>query len=130
MRSNPRFLPPRGSSLPTESGFALDLSYIIEASSLLMPRDNPDAIMDNVSDERLRLVYEAELSYWRGDFERVIRCFEKTEGDDLMRLRVPYAKIANQFNLSPGSIKNTMQTIYEKLHVNNRDELSKFLIER
>jgi DNA-binding CsgD family transcriptional regulator len=42
--------------------------------------------------------------------------------------RVPYAKIARQFALSVGSVKNIMQVIYEKTFVNNRRELSRIVL--
>ena len=71
-----------------------DLAHVFEATTLPIPRDNPYATFDTVSEERLRLAYEVELSYLRGDFERVISCFHKTEGDDAARLRVSSTAIA------------------------------------
>ncbi len=65
-----------------------DLSYISASSTIPMPIHNPDAIMDIVEEDRVRLIYEAELSYLRGDFERIMTCFHKTEGDDATRLRI------------------------------------------
>jgi DNA-binding CsgD family transcriptional regulator len=43
--------------------------------------------------------------------------------DYMAAWRVPYAKIAKRLGLSPGTIKNTIQVIYNKMNVNNRDEL-------
>jgi DNA-binding CsgD family transcriptional regulator len=53
-----------------------------------MPGDDPDAILDTVGGTRLQLAYEAELAYLRGDFERMMQCYHKTEGDDALRLRI------------------------------------------
>jgi DNA-binding CsgD family transcriptional regulator len=44
--------------------------------------------LETLVEERLRLQYEAEIAYLRGDFEKTLRCFTKTEGDDAARLRV------------------------------------------
>jgi len=71
-----------------------DLLYMIETTVIPMPKDNPDAILDTVSEDRLRLQFEGELAYMRGDFEQVIRCFEKTKGDDAARIRACSLTIA------------------------------------
>jgi DNA-binding CsgD family transcriptional regulator len=77
-----------------------DLAYIIAHTSMSMPRDYPDTILDTSgadrleSHEMLRLPYEAQLAYLRGDFERVIRCFRKTEGHDALKLRVSATAMA------------------------------------
>jgi DNA-binding CsgD family transcriptional regulator len=42
---------------------------------------------------------------------------------NLAARRVPYAEIARRLGLSPGTIKNAIQVIYNKINVNNRDEL-------
>jgi DNA-binding CsgD family transcriptional regulator len=42
--------------------------------------------------------------------------------------RVPYAKIAAQYFVSVGRIKNIMMDIYKKLHISSRDELAKFIV--
>lgn len=66
---------------------AADLANILAATTLPMPSHNPDAILNRMSEERLRFQYEAELAYLRGDFQKVLFCFQKTEGDDGARLR-------------------------------------------
>lgn len=42
--------------------------------------------------------------------------------------RVPYAQIAERFNISVGRLKNIMLEIYEKLCVSGRDELAKYVV--
>ena len=72
----------------------LDFARIISATTIPMPRDNPDSILDTIKDERLRIPYEAELAYLRGDFQHTIDCFLKAEGDDAIRFRICSSAIA------------------------------------
>ena len=46
----------------------------------------------------------------------------------LVARRVPYAKIAKQYCVSVGRLKNIVQEIYGKLFVSGRDELSKYIL--
>ena len=72
-----------------------DLLHVSAAATRPMPAHNPDAILDSIEEDRIRLIYEAELSYLRGDFEQVMNCFDKTVGDDAARLRTcPIAIVA------------------------------------
>jgi DNA-binding CsgD family transcriptional regulator len=84
--------------LPDKSLYA-DLLEIIEATTVPMPRKNPDAIMNNIKEERQRLQYECELSYLRGDFERTLCCYQRTDGDDAARLRASSVAIAASISL-------------------------------
>ena len=79
---------PRRDKRQPKSALACELAYVLEAASVPMPAANPDAILDTLGEERLRLQYEAEIAYLRGDFEKTLRCYAKTEGDDAGRLRV------------------------------------------
>jgi DNA-binding CsgD family transcriptional regulator len=42
--------------------------------------------------------------------------------------RVPYAKIAEDFGVSVGRIKNIMQGIYGKLHISGKAELTRYVM--
>lgn len=64
-----------------------ELAALIAATTISMPTDHPDRILDIVDDERVRLQYEAELAYLRGDFQQVMCCFSKTETGGAARLR-------------------------------------------
>lgn len=86
--------PRREKPQPPEKNLLSDLAEVVAATTLPMPRDNPDAIMDTVGEERLRLHYEGELAYLRGDFERTKKCFAKTAGDTVSRLRAGSVAIA------------------------------------
>jgi DNA-binding CsgD family transcriptional regulator len=46
----------------------------------------------------------------------------------LVARRVPYVKIAKQFNISVGRLKNIMLEIYEKLCISSRDELAQYVL--
>jgi DNA-binding CsgD family transcriptional regulator len=46
----------------------------------------------------------------------------------LVAQRVPYTKIAKQFNISVGRLKNIMLKIYEKLFISSRDELAQYVL--
>lgn len=76
-----------------------DLARVIAATAVPMPLNNPDAILDTISGDRLRLQYEGELAYLRGDFARTMRCFHKTEGDDAARLRACPVAVAAAISL-------------------------------
>jgi len=45
----------------------------------------------------------------------------------LVARRVPYAKIAKQYGISVGRLKNIILEIYEKLFISGRDELVKYV---
>ena len=57
--------------------FASDFEYVISVLNQYVPRDNPDSALDGVSEERLRLVSDSAFAYFRGDYERVLRCYRK-----------------------------------------------------
>lgn len=45
------------------------------ASSVPMPKINPDSVIDTLHTKCVCRQYEEEISYLRGDFDRAIRCF-------------------------------------------------------
>lgn len=71
---------------PGQSLFS-GLNRILSLTVTPWPAHDPDAILNTVSEERLRLQFECELAYLRGDFKQVIDCFRRTGGDDLAKLR-------------------------------------------
>jgi len=83
----------REEKLPQKS-LSSDLSRIIASTTIPMPGNNPDSILDTIKDERLRLQYEGELAYLRGDFDRTMLCYHKTERDDAAMLRACPVAIA------------------------------------
>jgi excisionase family DNA binding protein len=79
---------PRKEKKGLDTYLSSDLNDVIAATTLPMPSHNPDAILDTLTEERLRLQYEAELAYLRGDFQRTMRCYQRTKKDDASRLRI------------------------------------------
>lgn len=63
-----------------------DLAYVVDATTRPLPRDNPDALLDIISKEWLRLYCEGALAYYRSDYKKVIQCFRKL-GDGAAKLR-------------------------------------------
>lgn len=77
-----------GNALPKpSSSLSADMSYVSGSYAKLMSAHNPDALLNSLEEARMRLIHEAELSYLRGDFVRVMHCFDQTAGDEVMRLR-------------------------------------------
>ena len=46
----------------------------------------------------------------------------------LVAKRVPYTKIAKQYHISVGRLKNIMQNVYAKLFITNRNQLAKYIL--
>jgi DNA-binding CsgD family transcriptional regulator len=84
---------------PAKKSLSFDLSHVLAATTIPMPSHNPDAILDAVNEDRLRLIYEAELSYLRGRFQHVMQCYHKTGGDEAARLRTAPLAIAASISL-------------------------------
>jgi len=63
-----------------------ELSWMIAEIMKPMPLENPDAILDSIKEERLRLHYENNLDYLRGDYERILLRFQETGDDDASKL--------------------------------------------
>lgn len=64
-----------------------DLLHVFAAAATPMPIHKPDAVLDSIEEDRIRLIYEAELAYLRGDFKRAMDSYDKTLGDAAARLR-------------------------------------------
>jgi len=85
----------RGGRAQSASLLLDNLLYVLEAADRPMPIHDPDAILESIEEDRIRLIYEAELSYLRGDFKKVISCYDNTQEDDAVRLRIsPIAIVA------------------------------------
>ncbi len=90
---------PRSEKKQPDKSLSDELSYVIASTSMPMPANNPDAILEVIEDERLRIQYKLELSYLRGDFEQAFNCFKNTEGDDAVRLRACYMAIVTAVSM-------------------------------
>lgn len=114
-------LNPRREKLLPQKTLSVDLSELVAATTVPMPRDDPDAVLGTVSEERQRLQYEGELAYLRGDFQHTLRCFQKTEGDDAARLRACPVAVAAAISLGDYTAYKQIET-YLKCYVNGRHE--------
>ncbi len=103
----------RGQSVPG-TPLSEDLARLLTATAGGMPCDNPDAILDTVSEERMRLQYEAEIAYLRGDFQAVIDCFQRTRGDEAARLRACPITIAAAISLGDYAKYTEIDTYLKK----------------
>ncbi len=90
----PKPADPRRDKELSAYSLSADLSRIFAATTMPMPANNPDGILNIVREDRLRNVYEGELAYLRGDFARTMACYGKTQGDEAARLRMCPAAIA------------------------------------
>jgi len=91
---------PRRERKQPDDPLTAKLSAVIASSTIPMPLANPDSILEAMAEESLRLQYEAELAYLRGDFEQTMRCYQKTKADDAARLRACPIAIAAAITLS------------------------------
>ncbi len=64
-----------------------ELYDVFAATSLPMPSDNPDSILNTLGKRSLRLIYECDIAYLRGDFEKALDCFSSIQGDEAAKLR-------------------------------------------
>ena len=77
------YLIPKGANKPgdprfekTEKTLSQEIAdFNAELNSVYIPPDNPDAIFDTVHDERVRVYFEMEFAYSRGEFEKVKRLY-------------------------------------------------------
>jgi len=76
-----------------------EMARVIEATSMPMPSDHPDSILTQVSDERSRRQYEAELAYLRGDFARALCCYREAKEDPAAKLRASLIGVAAAISL-------------------------------
>jgi len=108
---------------PPQKSLSSDLAEVIAEASLPLPCYNPDAILDTVSAERLRLQYKAELAYLRGDFELTKRCYQKTEGDDVSKLRASSVAIASAISTGDYILYKEIETYLKSIIETNIDAL-------
>lgn len=91
-----------------------ELAHFLAATAGTMPHDNPDAALDTVNEERIRLQYEGEIAYLRGDFQTTMACFQRTQGDDAARLRACPVTIAAAISLGDYRAYTEIDTYLKK----------------
>jgi DNA-binding CsgD family transcriptional regulator len=119
--------PRREKKKPLHFALSSDLAEIITATTVPMPRDNPDMIIDTINEERFRLQYEGELAYLRGNFELTKLCYQKTKNDDIARLRACSVAIASAISTGDFPFYLDIESFLKGfLRPDNNDELSIF----
>jgi len=116
---------PRKKNTLSQKPLLADLTRIIAATTLPMPRANPDAILETITEERLRLQYRGELAYLRGDFTATKHCFHQTEGDSAARLRASSVAIAAAISLGDYPFYQEVETfLTEFVSTKESDEIT------
>jgi hypothetical protein len=108
---------------PEEWSLVSDLLDLCVATGIPMPADDPDGILKNVKDERSRRQYECDLAYLRGDFQHIMRYFEKTKGDEAARLRASLVAVAAAISLGDYRAYTEIES-YLKSYVENGGPLA------
>ena len=92
-----------------------DLRSLVAATAGPLPADNPDAALDMLDEDRLRLQCQCALAYLRGDFPRAMCCYERMEGDDAARLRAAPLAVAAAISLGDTHSYSEIETFLLKL---------------
>lgn len=88
----------RGMQTP-EYDLSADFVTIVAATTAHWPKDDPDAILHTVYEDRLRLQFQGELAYLRGDYAQVVQCFRAIGDDTAAKLRACSLTIAAAVSL-------------------------------
>jgi len=109
--------PHRERQSPEFTSLSSDLAYLAEAVAMPMPRDNPDGILDVISERRprLRLMYEAAIAYLRGDFALAKRCFLDIGEDGAAKLLACPLAIATAVSLGDYTFYMEVETYLKNL---------------
>ena len=99
----------------------IDLNKILDETLSPMPIDEPDRILDTIRDESLRIQYEGELAYLRGDFKLIKNYYHKTEGDDASRLRISSVAIAAAISTGDYSFYSDIEGFLKGIIEANKD---------
>jgi len=113
---------PQKSMSPSSRLLYPDLAKLVEATTLPMPIGNPDAILSDIREERVRLHYESELAYLRGDFERVVCCYRRTDGDDESKLRASSIAIAAVISMGDYPLYMEVETFLKSIIETTADD--------
>jgi len=125
--------------------------YLLEAMRVALPHGFISPFAENVTalgglveqclEEAYPAHYDAVIGQWGRTWKNWIAFHNQFTKDNitlmlslreyhialLVARRIPYAKIAKQYCISVGRLKNIMLEIYEKLLISGRDELAKLV---
>lgn len=89
----------RGTGRVRERQAPVSMSEVLRITTLPMPGDRPDSILDEIREPWARCQYEAELAYLRGDFSRVMDCVRAINENDTVRIRASLVAVAAAISL-------------------------------
>lgn len=97
-----------------------DFNRLIAAASKPCLSQTPFSILESIKDERATRMYEADFAYLKGDFQKVMSCYQKSTGDEAALLRICPIAIAAAISLGDyytyAEIESHLKR-YEKLKV-------------
>jgi len=76
---------------PSQNSLSSDLAKVIALSTPPFPHENPDAVLDDITDKNFRLLVVGYLAYLRGDYERVKQCHREIDNDAVKLRACPTA---------------------------------------
>ena len=77
---------PRFEKTTPQNSLQSDFAYIVSVINIHSPRDNPESVLDGISEKRLRLMTEAIFAHLRGDFKRAMECYVLCGENDAVKL--------------------------------------------
>lgn len=98
---------------PVDS-LAAQLSDLIAATAVPLPGDHPDGILDTISEKQIRLQYESELAYLRGDFKRSMSCYCEAGRDNAARIYAAPMAIAAAISTGDYPFYTTVDSFLKK----------------
>ncbi len=97
-----------------------DFERLLTSTTDAMPSENPNRLLSSTDDERVRIQYEAEIAYLKGDFQTTMRCFERMRGDDPAMLRACPIAIAASISLGDYRAYTDIDAYLKRLIAVNR----------
>ena len=111
----------------TQDSALEDFKRLIAASTAFILPEDPDTFISSLDDELLRLQYEAEFSYLRGDFEHSVRCYRALSVDETHKLRASSLAIASAISLGDYELYEEIESFLTRIiEINVCPEITTF----
>ncbi len=125
--------------------------WLLEAMRLALPHGFITPFAEHVADfgglvekcleQEFPLFYNVVIEQWKRTVKNWVTFHNNFTKDNVTLIlslrefhlaqmvarRVPYTKIAAQYGISVGRLKNIMTEIYQKLYISSRDELAQYV---
>lgn len=106
-----------------------ELSSIFACTSIPIPEDCPDNILQIVTENGQKLAYQAEISFLRGDFSQTIDCYNKAENDDALQLRISQVSITAAVSIGDYNSYSKIETDLKRIIKNTHNDTIKAVAE-